>query len=318
MNIRRKISPFVELIRGLTSYLPGFDAPIFTKTGGTNSARYCYSVWLRHLVMAKENGAFTEMPKIVAELGPGDSLGMGLCALLSGAEQYYAFDVVKYADSAKNLAIFEELVILFKNKASVPDDKEFPLVKPYLDEYIFPAKTLTDELLQSALTDERLDAIRRSIRNPEEKNSVIIYQVPWNDSSVIQKNSVDMIFSQATLEHVDDIENTYKTMYAWLKPDGLMSHQIDLKCHGTASEWNGHWAYSDFQWKVIRGKRPWLLNRLACSQQLALAEKNGFKIIVVKKITTSSKIKKMSLDNKFTNISDEDLETSGVFFIAKK
>ncbi len=318
MKIKNKISPFIEIFRGLISYLPGFDAPIFTRTGGTNSARYCYSVWMRHLMMAKKQGVLDKMPKIVAELGPGDSLGMGLAALLSGAEKYYAFDVVKYANPSKNLTIFEELINLFKNKISVPDDNEFPLVKPYLDKYNFPNEILTNELLKNNLSKERIEKIRRSIKNPEGKSSIIIYQVPWNDSSIIQKNSVDMIFSQATLEHVDDIENTYKIMYEWLKPQGFMSHQIDLKCHGTSSEWNGHWTYSDFRWKIIRGRRQWLLNRLACSNHINLVEKSGFNLIFTEKINTPSNIKKCCLSKKFQHLIYDDLNTSGLFIIAKK
>jgi hypothetical protein len=38
--------------------------------------RYCYSVWLRHLVSAAANGLNCS-PKAVAELGPGDSLVWG-------------------------------------------------------------------------------------------------------------------------------------------------------------------------------------------------------------------------------------------------
>lgn len=318
MKIKNKISPFIELTRGLISYLPGFNHPIFTQTGGTNSARYCYSVWLRHLVMAEENGLLEQMPKIVAELGPGDSLGMGLCALLTGTEKYYAFDVVRYANPSKNLAIFEELVRLFKTRETIPDEKEFPLVKPYLEDYSFPDKILTDELLKTTLSEEKLNLIRNSIKNPGSKDSVIVYQVPWNDSSVVQKDSVDMIFSQATLEHVDDIENTYKIMHDWLKLGGFMTHQIDLKSHGTSSEWNGHWTYSDRIWKIIRGKRQWLLNRLPCSGHIELLKKNDFNIVCVKKVKSPSKIARKDLNYKFKNISDEDLETSGLFFIAKK
>jgi len=318
MEIKSKISPFIELLRGLISCLPGCDAPIFTRTGGTNSARYCYSVWLRHLVIAKKSGAFFEVPKIVAELGPGDSLGMGLCTLLSGAEKYYAFDVVKYANPSKNLAIFEELIELFKNKSSIPDNKEFPLVKPYLDDYFFPIEILNNDLLKTTLSEKRLNNIRESIKNPEGANSIITYQVPWNDSSVIRKNSVDMIFSQATLEHVDDIENTYTVMHKWLNPNGFMSHQIDLKCHGTSSQWNGHWTYSDLMWKIIRGRRQWLLNRFPCSEHIRLLEQNNFNITCIKKIKSPSKIRKELLNNKFKNISAEDLKTSGLFFIAKK
>jgi SAM-dependent methyltransferase len=318
MKIKKYAAPLMELLRGFISYLPGFDHPIFTRTGGTNSAKYCYGVWLRHLVLAHDSQALSEIPKIVAELGPGDSLGMGLCALLSGAKKYYAFDVVEYANKEKNLKIFEELVELFKKKASIPDDKEFPRVKPALNTYAFPKNILTEDLLKDSLDEKRLSQISDSIKNSTCADSMIVYQVPWNDSSVIKENSVDMIFSQATLEHVDDVENTYIIMNRWLKKDGIMTHQIDLKCHGTSHHWNGHWTYSNFWWKIIRGKRQWLLNRFPCSQHLELVANNNFEIASVKKINSPSKISRRMINNKFKKISDEDLETSGVFFIAKK
>ena len=37
----------------------------------------------------------------IAEIGPGDSIGVGLLALLLGVEKYYAFDVVKFANVEK-------------------------------------------------------------------------------------------------------------------------------------------------------------------------------------------------------------------------
>ena len=36
--------------------MPGVNQLREKGTGGTNSARYCYSIWLRPLVMAKKNG----------------------------------------------------------------------------------------------------------------------------------------------------------------------------------------------------------------------------------------------------------------------
>jgi hypothetical protein len=44
-------------------------------------------------------------------------------------------------------------------------------------------------------------------------------------------SSLDLVFSQAVLEHVDDPEETYKTMVAWLKPSGYASHVIDFSAH---------------------------------------------------------------------------------------
>ena len=64
-------------------------------TGGTNHARYCYAVWLRHLVALAEVGLPTD-PDVVVELGPGDTVGVGIMALLSGAREYVALDSHHY------------------------------------------------------------------------------------------------------------------------------------------------------------------------------------------------------------------------------
>ena len=82
------------------SYMPFFRSP---RHEHTESSRYCYSVWLRHLVMAYENKLTQGLPGIVAELGPGRSLGTLLAALISGAHTCYAFDVVQYFDRKRNL-----------------------------------------------------------------------------------------------------------------------------------------------------------------------------------------------------------------------
>ena len=144
-----------QVIKGLATFIPGiYNTFSLKRTGGTESARYSYSVWLRHLVMAQKNG-LSEDPKIVAELGPGDSIGIGLAALISGAEKYYAFDIVEYASVSKTVVIFDELVELFKNKAAIPGEKEFPNVGPKLSSYAFPNNILTDDRLYSILEKDR-------------------------------------------------------------------------------------------------------------------------------------------------------------------
>ena len=305
------------LIQGIITFVPFTKHFYAESTGGTDSARYCYSVYLRHLVMAKSYG-LNPYPKVVAELGPGDSLGIGLAALISGSDKYFAFDIVKYANAVRNLEIFDKLVTLFKNRATIPEDDEFPNIKPSLEKYDFPANILDENRLQYALEKPRIEKIRDSIIDLQCNDCPIQYMVPWYDASVLEKESVDMIYSQAVLEHVDDLLNTYQAMRLWLKPNGYMSHQIDFKCHGTADEWNGHWAYSDFMWKLVKGKRPYLLNREPHSTHIAILKEENFSVVCDKRIESKSSLTKSSLAPRFRSISDDDLITSGAFIQAVK
>lgn len=301
-----------HLIYGIATFVPGINQLRAKGTGGTDSARYCYSVWLRHLVMAKRNG-LNPYPKIIAELGPGDSLGIGLAALISGCEKYIAFDVVEHANIEKNATIFDEIVTLFKNRTPIPGDNEFPKLKPFLEEYDFPADILDENRLQYALEKSRIERIRDSISDFQRKDSLIQYEAPWHDASILEKESVDMIYSQAVLEHVDDLRGAYRTMHSWLKSTGYISHQIDFKCHETANEWNGHWVYSDFMWKLIRGKRQYLINREPHSTHIAILIEEGFKVVCDKKIKSESNFTASELAPKFKYISNDDLITSGAF-----
>lgn len=304
---------------GLASFIPGVY-PIFsklTRRHGSISARYCYSVWLRHIVMAHQYG-LSPYPKVVAELGPGHSIGIGLAALLSGAEKYYAFDIVKHAATQKNLEIFDELVYLFQNRANIPGEDEFPRLKPYLDSYTFPIEILTDGRMDHAMNDKRIRHIRKAVKYIENNESIISYKAPWFDTNIIRNKSVDMIYSQAVLEHVDDLQYTYEAMHKWLKDNGYISHQIDFKCHDSADEWNGHWSCPDFKWKLIRGKRPYFINRAPHSIHIRLLKQAGFDIVCDIKVTKASVINRNTLAPQFKNLSKTDLTTSGSFIIAKK
>jgi SAM-dependent methyltransferase len=301
----------------MATFVPGVNRVRAKGTGGTDSARYCYSVWLRHMTMAISCGESVS-PKVVAELGPGDSLGIGLAALISGAERYYAFDIVEHVDPEQNVAIFDELVTLFKNREDIPGEQELPGVYPQLDSYDFPSDVLTDARLDLALNADRIGSLRNSVVNMHSADSVIQYRVPWFDSSVLEKNAVDMIFSQAVLEHVDDLAKTYQAMHSWLKPSGFMCHQIDFRSHGFAGEWNGHWEYSDFVWKLYRGKRAFLLNREPHSAHISLLQEAGFTIRCDKRVTSASNIPRSRLSPRFRDLSDEDLTTSSAFFVAGK
>jgi hypothetical protein len=288
-----------------------------TGTGGSISARYCYSVWLRHLVLAAESRQ-NNNPQVVAELGPGDSLGVGIAALLSGAKRYLAFDVVAHANIERNIFVLDELVELFRARSAIPDENEFPEVSPRLSDYRFPGEILGCARMEEALAPSRIASIRESIRNCDSPESMVQYRAPWFSDSVVDPGSVNMIFSQAVLEHVDDLTDAYRVMRRWLAADGFMSHEIDFKSHGWASKWNGHWSYSNFIWKFIRGKDSWFINREPASAHLELLESEGYRVIRFDREFRPNQFKRNQLSKRFRQMPEIDLETSEAFLQATK
>ena len=311
------------ILSGLATYVPGLSKRGGTGTGGSVSARYCYSVWLRHLVVAGQAG-LARCPEAVAELGPGDSLGAGLAALLSGASRYIALDVIRHADVSRNIEVLDELVELFRARADIPGEAEYPDVKPYLDDYSFPGEMIDEETLARSLEPDRLAAVRRCLRSADggsdalDADAPVVYRVPWFDASVLQPESVDLVFSQAVMEYVDDLPFTYRAIYDWLKPGGLASHQIDYKCDQTADRWNGHWAYSRPVWHLANRKRLMRLNRKAHSDHVRAQQAAGFRIIGERPIEDRSGLGRDELAPEFSHLTDEDLRTSGAHILAMK
>lgn len=302
------------LVSGIVTWLPGFRA--MRQTGGTDSARYCYSVWLRHLSLANAARPGLGVPRVVAELGPGDSIGIGLSALLCGAEKYFAFDVVAYPDLSSNLAIFDELVQLFRRREPIPGADEFPGLHPRIEDLSFPRELLDDVRLQHALFPERLQRIRASIERADAAGSCIVYRAPWTGERLVEPGTIDMIYSQAVLEHVVDLEAVNSAMRRWIKPDGVMTHQIDYRCHGKADHWNGHWSYSDLAWRIVVGRRPYLLNRVPHSAQMDRLRAAGFSVLAETRVPGPQGITRRQLAARFRGLSDEDFATCGAFVVS--
>lgn len=308
------------IVKGLSTFVPGNQYLRTNKIGegNTASAIYCYNVWIKHLTMLCENGV-KEIPSSLGEIGPGGSLGVGLAAMLSGVDHYYALDVKKYSNTKKNLKMLSDLVDLFKSRASRNVDG-WPNVNEYLDKRLFPSHILTNELLSNTLSDERINKIREALNKPENnKSSLTINHIaPWSNSAVIKKNSIDLIISHSVMEHVYDIEMSYKAMADWIKPGGFMSHQIDMSAHGVTSKWNGYRQYPDFIWKMIVGKKPYLINREPCSKHLSLIKTNGFSELCCMKKYDDEGIERSLLSSRWKNISDDDLRCRGLFIQVKR
>jgi len=313
-----QVKPSIFL-KGLATYIPGAGKYLCSGSGGTVSSRYCYSVWMRHLIKAYEAGFDIRLRKI-AELGPGDTLGIGLCAVLCGVKEYYAFDTKVHANSERNRRILDELVVMLNRRETIPDETEFPNISPSLGEHSFPYHILTDEILRNSLHPERLGAIHKALDGNGSSNMVhIAYVAPWQDVSLYESGGagLDMVFSQAVMEHVERVDDTYAALYEWLRPGAFISHTIDYKSHGYAHDWNGHWAISEILWKIVKGNRPYIINRLPHSAHIEAMKNAGFQIVCEVK-RNGALLPRQKLSDKFRILSDDDLRTSGAFIQAMK
>lgn len=305
------------LLRGVLGYFPWILNPFKKKSGGASSARYCYSVWLRHLSFLYEAGM--QIPPVaVAEIGPGASLGIGLNALITGSKKYYAFDIITHSNTSRNIEIFDELIELYRNKTPIPNAKEFPNVKPKLKNYNFPFHIFSENKLRELLNFSRIKKIRKVIISSSLDQYTIKYFVPWNKVSLLEPNSVDLIISQAVMEHVLDVKRSYQTMYKWLKKNGFMSHEIDYSAHETHNAWFGHWQYPSWLWEIIMRGRSYVINRYPNSYHINTLINNNFKLI--KQLPDYNKESKQpckSLTNKI-QFTKEDMKISSCYIIVQK
>jgi hypothetical protein len=304
------------LLGGIKSYLP--IPSNYKGTGGSVTGAYCYSVWLRHLTLIDRHVPGFR-PRVVVELGPGDSIGLGLAALLSASDRYYGLDVVEHANSATNLRVLEELVELFRKREPIPGDDQFPRLNPRLGSYDFPTHLFSE--LEKRLTPEHVEQLRAALLNPGGSDNPIQFRCPWTPTSVAP-SSADLVISQVALQDMDHLEDrddltrNVKAMADWLRPGGVMSHQIDFSCPG-GTPWNHHWAYGDLPWRIVRGKRPYYVNRVPLTGYVRLFERAGCRVIGVEPVTRAG-LAPETVASRFRTFSKEDFQTSAALIVAVK
>lgn len=137
--------------------------------------------------------------KVVLEYGPGDFPGVALLMIASGAERAVCVDrfpLVKASE--KNLQILALMA-----------------------ERLPPAQA---ERLRGCLVDPARPASGLDERK-------VRYVVGPSGLSGLD-NEVDLAFSRAVLEHVNDLPATFDDMVRALRDGGHAVHQVDLRSHG--------------------------------------------------------------------------------------
>lgn len=156
--------------------------------------RECFDDYARELgVPSAQMPAFLE-GKVLLEYGPGDLPGVALLMYAHGARKVYCVD-------------------------------RFPLVA--LSDKNRRALAI---LLDGLAPDLRARAAA-AVNGPSLDANAVEYIVRADGLSGFDA-AIDLVFSRAVLEHVNDLDATFRDMAKALKPGGRALHQVDLRSHG--------------------------------------------------------------------------------------
>ena len=185
--------------------------------------------------------------KTILELGPGDSIGTVLMASSYGAKTIL-IDVDSYA--VDDIAVYQLLTRELKAKGiNVPNIDAAKSLDDILD--ICNAKYLTNGL---------------------------------KDFYNLKDNSIDLIVSQAGLEHIrkDEFYSIIKECQRISKRSGASVHSIDLKDHLSNALNNLRFTHNFWESKFISSS-GFYTNRIRYSKMLEIFEHSGFSVKVISK-----------------------------------
>jgi len=243
--------------------------------GYMDNADYVLKIFREHVSRSGYDEALSG--KRILELGPGDSIATALLAKCYGANAIL-LDAGAYAK--QDVSGYKRLVDELKNMdvPHVPD--------------LGSASTL-DDILEVCGAVYMTDGITSFSR--------------------LGAGSVDLIFSQAVLEHVRKQEflDTMKECYRVLKPEGRASHRIDLKDHLDSSLNNLR--FSEKVWESdLFSRSGFYTNRIRYSEMVQYFKDAAFEVDILgvdkwDKIPIS----RNALNSQFKYMPDEELRASG-------
>jgi hypothetical protein len=257
----------------------------------------------------------------VVELGPGDSIGLGLAAILSGTDTYIGLDVLEHASAETNVRVLDELVALYRRRAPIPDGNAFPRLYPRAVSNGFPAGLFDESVLAQRTGEAYVEGLRDALRQGATSAGPVQYRCPWNERSV-PPGSADLVISQVALQDMDhtqsrdDLRASIHAMAGWLRPGGVMSHQVDFSCPG-GQPWNHHWAYGDLSWAIVRGRRPYYVNRVSLSGYARLFEEAGCRVAGVERVERPG-LNPAHMASRFRALPESDRSAAAALIVATK
>ena len=174
----------------------------------------------------------------------------------------------------------------------------------------FPHKISREELVK------RIKIYKQGV---DEKNLLINYP-----------EKIDVIFSHTTLEHVPDLNQTFKNFNLWLKKQGQMYHIVDFSDHlyhpfmptplkFLLNKKFRHLKYSRKTWKKVNDQKTCYMNRKLLPHYKKLVRDYDFEII---NISASPAPMRVNIHPDvlagLKNINPDDLKIANIEILLKK
>ena len=249
--------------------------------GEMQDADYALEVFDKHLVASGFSGrsGLTGL-----EMGPGDSIGSAIVAKARGFSRFFLVDAGDYAN--RDVETYRNL-----GRACMRDGRAAPDMER--------AASFEDVLTicDATYLTEGLQSYRE-----------------------LPAASVDLIFSQAVLEHVrrHEFAEVAAQMHRILKPDGIASHQVDLRDHLGGGLNNMRIASRWWETELMAGS-GFYTNRIRFSEMLNLFEQAGFTVEVVStQRWDAPPVSRDKLAPEFRHFTGEDLLISSFHVLLRR
>jgi len=221
-----------------------------------NQSQNLYEKILGKIRNDDKNYSFKD--KVILEIGPGNTLLLAIIFILNGADRVYLVDRFKQIfDDLLNSILYNQIIKKLHTNNHFHDIKDFQSIK---------------------------NKIRYFSKNPIEA---------FNQ---LRNESVDLIFSNAVLEHVSELDLAIKKISMLLKQGGYTFHHVDLKDHYHTNDkcYLNFLKYSERIWNFIGNT-----NRIRYSEYISLFGKNKFEILEIEQHKTKIYIKNQRNKTKF-------------------
>jgi hypothetical protein len=217
--------------------------------------------------------------------------------------------------------VVDELATLLRAHAPIPGPDEYPDQQPVMASYAFPSDTLPPGWEDTTLSPARVDAVRRAVAGRPDAEPLVRYLYPWSPTS-IAPGSADLVFSQAVLQEIGRdtgdgaLRETFRATARWLRPGGVVSHQIDLSAYD-GPPWYRHLTFGDTAWALVRGRRPHSVNREPASAYVRMCEEAGLRVIRADRVVGEPP-PAAELAPRFRRWPTDDLAARGLHLVAIK